>query len=87
MDDGVSDLESVGSEQQVGVSRSAAVNRAAAVNCELKLGLQQLHSPERIADDEEGDVKGVGVGQDVVRLGLDHVTVRNDDLLAIECFL
>lgn len=49
--------------------------------------LSVLHPPKGIADDEEGDVEGVGVGENVIRLGLDHITVSDDNFLAIKCFL
>ena len=43
--------------------------------------------PVRVADDEERDVFGVGVAEDLVGFCLDHVAVGEDQLLPVECFL
>ena len=45
------------------------------------------HPPEGVADDEEGDVCGVGAPQDVLCCALHHLTVRHDHFLPIEGFL
>lgn len=43
--------------------------------------------PERIADDEKGDVDLVGFVKDIVAGRFDHFTVGYDDLAAIKGFL
>jgi len=44
-------------------------------------------SPERIANDEKGDVFCRCVTQDLVALELYHVAICNDELLSVEGFL
>ncbi len=43
--------------------------------------------PVRVADDEERDVFGVGVAEDLVGFCLNHVAVGENQLLPVECFL
>ena len=45
------------------------------------------YAPERVAYDEQRHVFLVCTVQDLVCLCLDHVTVCDDDLLLVECFL
>lgn len=42
---------------------------------------------EGISDDEEGHIFVFGAGVDAVRLRLDHVTIGQDDVLAVESLL
>ena len=44
-------------------------------------------TPERVADDEEGDIHIVGAVQDILCRALNHLPVRHDHLLAIEGLL
>ena len=44
-------------------------------------------SPIWVANDEERDVFFVGVAEDFVGFGLDHVAVCEDQLFPVECFL
>lgn len=42
---------------------------------------------EGVANDEEGDIPGVGVGQDGIGVGLDGLAVGEDDRAAVVGFL
>lgn len=43
--------------------------------------------PERVSDNEQGDVFLVCIAQDLVALRLDHVAVSEDQFFPVECFL
>ena len=48
---------------------------------------EEANAPEGVADDEEADVDVLRVGQDRVRLHLDHLAGGEDDLAAVELLL
>ena len=84
MDDAGRDAECTCTEEQIGVGCCSG-------GCEVRHSSRErerdMHGPEGIADDKKGDVEGVCVAEDVLGGCLDHVTIGEDEISAVERFL
>ena len=81
------DAERAGAEHDVRVRRRARTGCKSVMETGRQGWKRGRGSPVGVADDEERDVFGVSVAEDLVRFGLYHVAVGEDQLLPVECFL